>query len=74
MNFKELIQMRERYQKKHDEIHEQLMKGNPMFVEGRKLSVLEMIMEQSLLARLIRAIDNIEVNIDEEKINPTVRR
>ena len=74
MKCKELIQMRERYQQKHDEIHEQLMKGNPMFVEGRKLGVLEMIMEQSLLARLITAIDNIEVNIDEEKINPTVRR
>jgi hypothetical protein len=74
MNFSELIELRHHYQKKHDEISEQLRKGNPMFVEGRKLTVFEMSYEQGFLARLIKKIDSLEIDVEEEKINPTVRR
>jgi hypothetical protein len=74
MNFLELIEVRHRYQKKHDEISEQLRKGNPLFINGRKLTVFEMSYEKSFLARLIKKIDSLEINIDEEIINPTVRR
>jgi len=74
MNFSELTEVRHRYQKKYDEISEQLRKGNPLFINGRKLTVFEMSYEKSFLARLIQHIDSIEIDVDEEIINPTIRR
>lgn len=64
MQFTELLEKRNRYKKKLSEIEEELHKGNPMYINGRKLSVFEMVQCTWRLRKLIDTIDTLDVNIE----------